>query len=694
MFSPISLYSSESRAIPVVIRLFFLMVIMTQPVYGDEGMWLFNDLPVKYLQEQHGFEPTEAWAEHLMRASVRFNSGGSAAFVSPRGLVLTNHHVGSDTIQKLSTAENNYYQDGFLARTLEEELRAPDLELNQLVSIEDVTERVRGAVDPGMSAADAAAARRAVMAEIEKESLDETGFRSDVVTLYGGGKYHLYRYRKYTDVRLVWAPEADAAFFGGDADNFEYPRYCLDVCLFRVYENDQPVEVDHYLKWSKQGADEGELVFVSGNPGRTRRIYTTEALKHQRDHRIPYTLDYLRRREILLQQFGLDGPEAERQASDELFGIQNSRKAFGGMLLGLQDPQYLTRRQKDEDAFLAELQQSAELRGEVEAWEQIAAAQQRRVEMLPQTASFGSRLYEIAETLVLMAAEDEKPSSERLREFRDSARESLLQNLYSSAPIYPELDQALLGDSLGLFVERRGGDHPMVAVVLADQDPVSRAGQLVTGTRLADIEYRRELVTGGMEAIRTCEDPLIQLARDMEEEYRRVRAINEELEEIETQAYSRIATTLFATQGTSTYPDATFTLRLSFGPVLGYEEFGRPIPPWTTLEGAFEHEQRHGAKSPWKLPARFHEKRDQMDPETPFNFVCTADIVGGNSGSPVVNRDGELVGVIFDGNIQSLTGTFYYSDEVARAVAVHSSIIREALDKIYQADHLMEELQP
>jgi hypothetical protein len=694
MFSQTSLHLCAFRVISASVRLFFLMVVMTQSLYGDEGMWLFNDLPTKHLREKHGFEPTEAWAEHLMRASVRFNSGGSAAFVSPQGLVLTNHHVGADTIQKLSTGENNYYQDGFLAGTWEEELRAPDLELNQLVSIEDVTERVQEAVQPGMSAAEAAAARRAIMAEIEKESLDETGYRSDVITLYGGGKYHLYRYRKYTDVRLVWAPEADAAFFGGDADNFEYPRYCLDVCLFRVYENDEPAQIDHYLKWSKQGADEGELVFVSGNPGRTRRIYTTDALKHQRDHRIPYTLNYLRRREILLQQFGLDGPEAERRASDELFGIQNSRKAFGGMLLGLQDPQYLARRKSDEEAFLEALRQSPDLRGEVEAWEQIAAAQERRVEMLPQTASLGSRLYEIAETLVLMAAEDAKPSSERLREFRDSARESLLQNLYSTAPIYPDLDQALLGDSLGLFVERRGGDHPLVAVVLADQDPLSRAGELVSETRLAEIEYRRELAEGGLEAIQSCEDPLIRLARDLEEEYRRVRAINEELDELETQAYSRIATTSFATQGTSTYPDATFTLRLSFGPVLGYEELGQSIPPWTTLEGAFQHEQRHGATSPWKLPSRFHERRDQLDPDTPFNFVCTADIVGGNSGSPVVNRDGELVGVIFDGNIQSLTGTFYYSDDVARAVAVHSSIVREALEKIYQADRLMEELQP
>ena len=673
--------------------LVWFTVLMTKTLIGDEGMWLFNDLPKSQLQERHGFEPTEEWAEHLMLASVRFNSGGSASFVSPQGLVLTNHHVGADTIQKLSTADHNYFQDGFYARTLEEELPAPDLELNQLVSIEDVTERVQAAVNPGMSPSDAAAARRAVMADIEKESLDETGYRSDVITLYGGGRYHLYRYRKYTDVRLVWAPEADAAFFGGDADNFEYPRYCLDVCLFRVYENDKPAEIKHYLKWSDRGADDQELVFVAGNPGRTRRIYTVAALQHQRDQRIPFTLNYLRRREILLQQFGLEGPESERQASDELFGIQNSRKAYGGMLLGLQDPQYMARRREDEKNLLRQIKQSDQLAEEAGAWEQIAEAQSRRTEMLAQTASFGCRLYEIAEALVLMAAEDTRPSSERLREFRDSARESLLQNLFSPAPIYPDLERTLLGDSLGLFVERRGGEHPLVAVALDGKNPESRAAELVSGTRLADIEFRRQLANGGADAIQACEDPLIQLARRLEEEYRRVRKINEELDELETQAYARIANCLFATQGTSTYPDATFTLRLAFGPVSGYPENGQRIPPWTTVAEAFEHEQRYDAKSPWKFPARFHEKRDQLDPNTPYNFVCTADIVGGNSGSPVVNRQGELVGVIFDGNIQSLTASFYYSDEVARAVAVHSSIVREALEKIYEADRLVEELR-
>ncbi len=336
---------------------------------GDEGMWLFNDLPTAYLQETYGFTPTPEWSGQLMLASVRFNSGGSASFVSSRGLVLTNHHVGSDTLQKISTPEHNYYRDGFYARTLDEEIRSPDLELNQLISIQDVTGRVQAAVTADMDAAAAAAARRAVMADIEKESLGETGLRSDVVTLYGGGRYHLYRYRKYTDVRLVWAPEAAIAFFGGDADNFEYPRYNLDACLFRVYEDGKPVETKHFLKWSDRGVTDHELVFVSGNPGRTNRISTVADLKYLRDVALPQRLDFIRRREVLLQQFGLKSPEKERRAHEELMGVQNSRKALTGMLQGLQDPAFVQRKLSQEHQLLDAVKNNAQLSHCAAAWE-------------------------------------------------------------------------------------------------------------------------------------------------------------------------------------------------------------------------------------------------------------------------------------------------------------------------------------
>ncbi|MCL4207960.1 MAG: S46 family peptidase [Pirellulaceae bacterium] len=657
---------------------------------ADEGMWLFNDLPRDYLKRTYDFEATPQWAEHLMRASVRFNSGGSASFVSSRGLVLTNHHVGADTISKLSTSERNYYRDGFYAATLDEELAAPDLELNQLVSIEDVTDRVNQAVRADMPASEALAARRAAMAQIEAASLAETGLRSDVVTLYGGAKYHLYRYKKYTDVRLVWAPESDIAFFGGDADNFEYPRYCLDVCLFRVYEDGKPAQIADFLSIAPGPLVDEELVFVSGNPGRTRRIHTSAALKFQRDERMPHVLNLLRRREILFQQYGLEGDEKQRQAQDDLFGIQNSRKAYLGMLQGLQDPAVMAQKEAAEQTLLAKV--AADASGGADAWKKIAEVQERRKPMLKQSGGFYSGLYSIAETLVLMAKEDQKPSADRLREYRDSNRESLLQQLFSPAPLYPDLEEAKLADSLSMFVEQRGGDDPLVQQVLAGKSPAARAAELMAGTKLAEIPQRKRLAEGGLAAIEQSEDPLVRLALLMENEQRRLREQEEELAEIERQAYARIADVLFAVQGTSTYPDATFTLRLAFGPVRGYEERGRQIAAWTTLGGAFERDEAAGSKSPWRLPDSWRENRDRLDLATQFNFVCTADIIGGNSGSPVVNRAGELVGVIFDGNIQSLSADFVYSETQSRAVSVHVAAMREALKKVYHAQRLVDEL--
>jgi hypothetical protein len=663
------------------------MFAFTNSAGADEGMWLFNALPKKQLAERHQFEPTEAWTRHLMLSSVRFNSGGSASFISSNGLVLTNHHVASDTLYKLSTAERNINSDGYYARTREEELPAPDLELNQLVSIEDVTAAVNAAVKPSMSAAEASKARQAAMTEIEQRSTTETGLRSDVITLYGGGRYHLYRYKQYTDVRLVWAPEAATAFFGGDADNFEYPRYCLDVTIFRVYENDQPAKIEHFLEVNAAGAEDGDLVFVSGNPGRTRRIYTAEALAYQRDHRMPQSLNLLRRKEVLLQQYALDGAEAARRAQDDLFGIQNSRKAYTGMLAGLQDPAFMESKRLAD----AKLRTAA---GNVSSdpWETIANVQQQRLELKGKEGSLRSHVYGIAETLVLMATEDAKDSKDRLREFRDSARSSLEQNLFSPAPMYEDLERVLLADELGRMAEERGGEDPLVLQVLGGKSPRDRAAELIAATQLFDVAARKHLAEGGQKAIAQSQDPLIQLARILEPEYRRLRLRTEELDELERQAYAQITEAKFAAEGESTYPDATFTLRLAFGLVKGYEEDGQQIPPHTTLGGAFDHEAAHGAKDPWELPQSWRDARDRLAGQTPFNFVCTADIIGGNSGSPVVDRQGKLVGIIFDGNIQSLTADFYHSEVQGRAVAVHVAAVLEALRSIYDASTLASEI--
>ena len=676
------------------ILLFCLPMLTSHPdrSFGDEGMYLFNDLPVEQLERDHGFAPSEEWADHLRLSSVRFNSGGSGSFISSDGLVLTNHHVASDTLHKLSTADRNLIDDGYLAESLGDELKAPDLELNQLHSIQDVTERVKEAVAEDASAEDAVKQRRAIIATIEKESKDKTGMRSDVITLFGGAQYHLYRYKKYTDVRLVWAPETAAAFFGGDADNFEYPRYNLDATIMRVYENDKPAKLEHFLRWNLDPLTEGELVFVSGNPGRTQRIYTTAALKFLRDDRMPYLLDFLRRKEILLQQYSLGGNEAKRRGRDELFGIQNGRKAYTGMLAGLLNPQTIATKQAREENLIREVKGRLHLNTLAKAWEDVAAIQDEKREMLPQSVNLRSTLFGKALTIVLIAEEDTKPNEERLRGYTDAARESLLQSLLSTAPIYSDLEQVKLADEIARLIQWKGGDDSLVHQVLVGKSPRERAAELVGGTKLLDVAHRKKLVEGGKEAVDASDDPMIALAKLLEPEYRRIRKRNEEIDERERQAYAQITEATNAIEGTDGYPDATFTLRLAYGVVKGYEEDGKRIEPTTDFAGAYRHAAEHAGQADFDLPKSWMSAKDRVDLQTQLNFVCTADIIGGNSGSPVVNRDGELVGLIFDGNIQSLTSDYLYSDEQSRAVSVSGVGIVEALRSIYNANELADQI--
>ena len=659
---------------------------------GDEGMYLFNDLPLELLEKRHGFRPDQAWADHLRLSSVRFNSGGSGSFISSNGLVLTNHHVASDTLHKLSTPERNLIDDGFLASTLEEELKAPDLELNQLVSIENVTDRVNQEVDESVSPEQAAKQRRAIIAKIEEESLEKTGLRSDVITLFGGAQYHLYRYKKYTDVRLVWAPETAAAFFGGDADNFEYPRYNLDATIMRVYEDGKPAELDHFLSWNLEPLQDGDLVFVSGNPGRTQRIFTVDALKYLRDDRIPYILDFLRRKEILMQQFGLRGTEQQRRARDELFGIQNARKAYTGMLDGLQNPETFVTKSEQEQAILDALKMNKSDPKLIQAWDQVRKAQAVKKELLGQSVSLRSTLFQIAMDLVLIAAEDQKPIEERLSGFTEASRESLLRSLLSTAPIYEDLEQVKLADEMSILVEKRGADDPLVKEILAGKSPRQRAAELVTKTKLISVEQRQRVLDAGQKAIDESTDPLILLARSLESEYRRLRAANEEIAETERQAYALVTEGTNQVKGTGGYPDATFSLRLAFGVVSGYVEDGMSIQPTTDFEGGYAHAEAHAGQVDFDLPDSWMDAKSKINLNTQLNFVCTADIIGGNSGSPVVNRKGELVGLIFDGNIQSLTSDYLYTDQQARAVSVSGVGIIEALRTIYSAGNLADQI--
>ena len=675
-----------------------LLVSPGSGIRADEGMWLFNDPPRKLLKERYNFEITDAWLEHVQKSSIRFNSGGSGSFISEDGLMMSNHHVGADALQKLSDKEHDYLRNGFQARILEEEKRCTDLELNVLMSIEDVTARVNAAVKSGLSDEEAFKARRAIIAEIERESQDKTGMRSDVVTLYQGGRYHLYRFKRYTDVRLVFAPEQQIAFFGGDPDNFEYPRYDLDICFFRAYENGQPAKVQHYLKWSERGTAENDLIFVSGHPGRTSRLLTVAELEYLRDYRLPKTLARLFRSEVLFSSYSGRSQENARRAKDDLFGVQNSRKALKGELAGLLEPAVMGKKAADEKRLREAVAGRDDLKEIAPAWDRIAAAQKALAEnardynLVEGGAGFHSQLFGIARALLRAEAEKAKPNGERLREFSESGRESLELQLFSEKPIYNDLEELELADSLTYLTEEMGSTNKLVEQIMAGKSPSERATQLITGTKVKDVSFRKKLYQGGASAVETANDPMIDLARLVDPQARALRRIIEAQGEAKQQAHAQIAKARFAVEGTSNYPDATFTLRLAFGTVKGYQEGGRHVASHTILAGLYERAAEQEYRPPFDLPKLWLDRKRRLDLKTPFNFVSTADIIGGNSGSPTIDRKGDLVGIIFDGNLQSLVLDFLYTDEQARALSVDSRGILESLRKVYDAKQLVSEL--
>ncbi len=666
---------------------------------ADEGMWPFNQVPREEIKRKYGFEITDEWLKKAQMASVRFPNG-SGSFVSPDGLVLTNYHIIEDEVGKLSTAERDYAKTGFVARSREQELKIPGYELNQLVSIEDVTERVNTAVKPNTSAADAAGARRAAISQLESESTQATGLKSDVVTLYQGGRYNIYRYKKYTDVRLVFAPEFQAAFFGGDPDNFNFPRFNIDMGLVRVYENGQPLKVDNYFKWSKAGAKEGDLVFVSGHPGSTERLNTVAHLEFLRDTGLPLTLRSLERRRDMLKKYMAGGEEQTRRAQSELNSVENSIKVIKGRIDGLQDASLLALKQKEEAALQKAVLSDPKRRAEYgDAWEAIStarkglAAYERDRRMLELAAAFNTPLFNYARTIVRLAEENEKANEKRLPEFTDARRSSLESSLYSSAPIYTDFEKLKLADSLAFMSEVYGEKHPLVKKVLMGKMPEARAAELIDGTKLKDVEFRKQLAAGGKEAIAATNDPLIQLARSIDAEARAARKrYEEEVISVERAAYGKIARALFEKEGTNLYPDATFTLRLSYGAVKGYMENGKQVPWFTTLGGLYERSMKFNQRFPYNLPSRWIEEKDEVELKTPFNIVSTNDIIGGNSGSPLFNKDLELVGLVFDGNIQSLVGNFYYDEAVNRTISVDSRGMLEVLGEIFDAERIVDEL--
>lgn len=667
-------------------------------LFGDEGMWLFNNPPVAQLKK-YDFDPTQKWLDHVRLSSVRFNSGGSGSFVSPHGLVMTNHHVGAGDLEKVSTPEKNYLRDGFRAKNHDDEIKCKGLELNVLIGIKDVTAEVEKAVPIGTPAADAFKLRQAKIAELETgAAIPDKNIRADVITLYAGGMYNLYTFKKYTDIRIVFAPEKQVAFFGGDPDNFEYPRYDLDICFFRVYENGKPINSENYLRWSPDGSKVDELVFVSGHPGRTNRANTIDELKYLRNLGYPYLLNRLNRLEVLLGSWGARSEQNMQRAEEELFSIQNSRKARIGGLAGLMDPALMNKKQKEEDrlkAFIA----NKNIPDTTNAYEIIAKAEKVRADIIKEMTvlesggGFNCESFSIARTLVRAAEELPKPSGERLREFGEARLPSLKFQLFSDEPIYEDFETLKLADGLQFLAITLGPDSELVQKVLAGKSPRERAYELISGTKVRDIAFRKQMFEGGKAAIEAAKDPLIALAQLVDPASRAVRKrFENEVEEPKRQAHSALAKAKFAMDGDKVYPDATFTLRLAFGTVKGYKEDGKDIPPYTTMEGLYKRSAEQGNKGPFELPHRWIEKKDKLNLNTPFNFVCTADIIGGNSGSPVINRNAELVGIIFDGNIQSLVLDFIFDQETARAVSVDSRAIIEALRKVYDANDLVDEL--
>jgi hypothetical protein len=688
---------------------FALAIALHAKAMADEGMWLFNAPPLKQLKEKYHFEPTPQWLEHLQKASVRFNSGGSGSFVSANGLVITNHHVGADCLQKFGDEQHNYVRDGFYAKTQAEEKKCVDLELNVLESIEDVTARVNGAVKAGMTGEQAADARKAAIAAIEKESKEKTGLRSDVVTLYQGGAYHLYRYKRYDDVRLVFAPEQQIAFYGGDPDNFEYPRYDLDICIFRVYENGKSARIDDFLKFNPRGSSDGELTFVSGSPGKTDRQLTLDELADTRDRYLPYVLRMFNRREVLELAYSARSFENARKVRDDLFGDQNNRKRYDGYLAGLLDPEIWSQLRAREQKLRGAIANDSKFKSTASAYDRIKNAQTEIAKNAPLynyleqerpvtigyrgPRSFSGNLFKYARLLIRAVDERAKPNGERIPAFRDSARESLELELFSAEPIYDDYEILRLTDSLTDFASQFGEDNPLVQKMLAGKSPHARAIELVSGTKLKDVAVRKDLYGKDAAALQAAHDPMIDVARLIDGPARDARKIYDAQEEIKKQAYSEIAKARFAIEGTGSYPDATFTLRLSYGTVRGYERDGKQIPAFTNFAGLYQRAAEHDNKPPFDLPKRWIDKKANLNLATKFNFASDADIIGGNSGSPVVNKANEFVGIIFDGNIQSLVLDCIYTDKQARAVSVDSAAIIEALRKVYDANVLADELE-
>jgi hypothetical protein len=687
---------------PLRLQLSLLLGLAVVPtaVHADEGMWTFDNFPAALVRERYGVDIDDAWLERVRLATVRL-AGCTGSFVSPDGLILTNHHCVASCLAQNSTRESSLLETGFIARGREGELDCPVQIADVLEKLENVTAKVQAATQ-GLDERAANERRRQTLTELE--SACETASRSsgnrlkcEAVTLYGGGQFWLYQYRRYDDVRLAFAPENAIAAFGGDPDNFQFPRWCLDFSLLRAYENGRPASTPNHLTIDFGGPTEGEPVFVSGHPGSTDRQLTVAELKTLRERILPPSLlraSELRGRYI---ELGKTSEAAARIVADPLFGLENSIKVQRKQLDALLDDALFAAKREEEADLRQRVSRNRSLAADIgDPWARIEEAQAKEAarwlpyEFLEAGAGFNSRLARHARSLVRGAAERPKPNSERLREFTDGFLPRLEQQLAAPVPIYPELERLTLSMSLERMREWLGPDAPVVRRLLATETPDALAARLVDGSKLADPAVRMQLWNGGQAAIDASTDPFIALARSLDAETRELRKWHED--EIEAQveaAHEDIARARFALLGTSVYPDATFTLRLNFGSVQGWLENGMPVEPFTHLNRLFE---RATGQPPFAVPASWQAARASLDLTTPVNLSTNSDIVGGNSGSPLIAADGRIVGLLFDGNIHSISGAYWFDEDKNRAVAVHPAIIREALTKVYRAEALLAEL--
>jgi hypothetical protein len=675
-----------------------LLFLASAAGQAAEGMWTLDNLPLAKMKSQYGFAPDAAWVERVMRASVRLAGGCSGSFVSRDGLVMTNHHCIDACLEELSSASRDLVHDGFLAARRDNEPRCAGVELNRLEQTTDVTGQVKAATS-GLEGEAFTLAQNAVRARLTAACVgdDKATVRCDLVKLYDGGLYHLYRYHRFSDARLVWAPEDAIANFGGDPDNFNFPRYALDMALLRAYENGKPVAVKDYLPFSRSGAAAGELTLVTGHPGNTSRLLTVAQLESARDLRLLHGLLSIAELRGVLTQYGSQSAEAERVAKTQLDGIENFYKVLKGELEALQDPELMRRKRADEEALKAFVASQPTLRASTAgAWAAIeqAQVQYRNLESeyaaMEANRSFQSNHLGFARTLVRGAEERAKPNADRLPEYVDSKMPEVEQRLFSPAPIYPDFEKVKLTWALTKMRERLGPDHAFVTRVLGRESPAQLAERLIKNTTLGDVAVRRALWAGGKAALAQSSDPFIQLALAIDPFGRALRKrVEADVEAVELKNTELIAQARFAHLGTSLYPDATFSLRLSYGEVKGWEVRGRPVAPFTNTAGAFA---RHTGAEPFALPPAWLAAKGKLDLTAPMNFVTDNDITGGNSGSPVLNRDAEVVGLAFDGNIESIGGDYGYDERKNRMVAVHSGFMLDALRKVYAADALVEEL--